>query len=379
MLALSSSQIEAARLDLPYVDQAIYVDNAAVSPVPLRVKSASDLYTDYTVRNLRDVEQLAEPYFHLGRSLAAKLVGSAPERIAYIQNTSHGLSLVALGIDWKDGDNLVIPAQEFPSNYLCWLQLEAQGVEIRRVEAVNGEIHLDDLQAAINDRTKVIAISHVQFYSGFRVDLAKIAELCRKHGTLLIVDGTQSIGALKLDVSQSGVDVLVVSGHKWMLAPRGIGFMSFSERALSLIKPRILGWLSVREPFSFKREIDPLPGADRFEPGTPNGAGIFGLAERLSQIDELNAQSIENRVAALNTRLFERCKQVSLEPLFNFAGGSRSGIFLVRKKGTPSSVLLSRLGAERIFASERSGAIRLSPHYYNTEDEIDQIVEVLAS
>jgi selenocysteine lyase/cysteine desulfurase len=273
----------------------------------------------------------------------------------------------------------VIPAQEFPSNYLCWLQLEAQGVEIRRVEAVNGEIHLDDLQAAVDSRTRVVTVSHVQYYSGFRVDLAKVAAVCRDHGTLLIVDGTQSIGALRLDVSQSGVDVLVVSGHKWMLAPRGIGFMSFSERALSSIKPRILGWLSVREPFSFRREIDPLPGADRFEPGTPNGAGIFGLAERLSQIDELNPRSIENRIAALNTRLFQRCKQMSLEPLFHFAERSRSGIFLVRKKGTPSGVLLSRLSSERIFASERGGAIRLSPHYYNTEDEIDQIVDVLAS
>lgn len=376
---LTSDQIEQARADLPYLRDVIYVDNAAVSPVPQAVQSAADRYNEYTVRRLREVPQLSAPVFDQGRALAAKLVGAAPEQIAYVQNTSHGLSQIALGLDWRPGDNLVVPAQEFPSNHLCWLQLEAQGVEVRKVQAQAGQIHPADIGRYIDHRTRLVAISHVQFYSGFRVDIPGIGELCRKAGALLVVDGTQSIGALTLDVAASGVDVLVVSGHKWMMAPRGIGFMALSERALARITPRIVGWLSVQEPFAFRRTLDLLPDARRFESGTPNGSGIFGLAERLRQIDELNPHAIEQRVIELNRHLTERCASAGLEILFRSDDGARSGIFLVRKPGVPAEAVLAALAAAGICASVRSEAIRLSPHYYNTIDELDHAVATIVS
>ncbi len=376
---LTSDQIERARADLPYLRAVTYVDNAAVSPVPQAVRLAADRYNEYTVRRLREVPQLSAPVFDSGRALAAKLVGAAPERIAYVQNTSHGLSQIALGLDWRAGDNLVVPALEFPSNHLCWLQLQAQGVEVRKVEAQAGRIHPADIGRCIDHRTRLVAISHVQFYSGFRVDIPAIGELCRKAGALLVVDGTQSIGALTLDVAASGVDVLVVSGHKWMMAPRGIGFMALSERALARITPRIVGWLSVQEPFAFRRTLDFLPDARRFESGTPNGSGIFGLAERLHQIDELNPQAIERRVIDLNRHLTERSASAGLEILFRFDDAARSGIFLVRKPGVPAATVLAALEAAGICASLRSEAIRLSPHYYNTIDELDHAVATIAS
>lgn len=377
-LRLTDQQIEEARDDLPYVSQVVYVDNAAVSPVPKRVQAAMNQHTEYVVQDPREATALSIPIFDLGRARAAKLVGSKPDRIAYVQNTSHGLSLVALGLDWREGDNLVIPAHEFPSNYLCWLQLAAQGVEVRKIDAVGGRLRPEDLQVLVDDRTRLVAVSHVQFYSGFRVDLPQFGEICSKHNALLVVDGTQSIGALALDVLAANVDVLVVSGHKWMLAPRGIGFISISDRAFEQITPKVLGWLSVNEPFAFNRTLDVLPDARRFEAGTPNGAGIFGLVERLRQIDELGPASIEQRVLDLNQLLIDRCDEADLEVAFRFERNARSGILLVRKAGVPSDVLLGALSSERIYASIRNGAVRLSPHYYNTSSEIEQIVTILA-
>ena len=217
-----------------------------------RVQSASDRFNTITSEQLRELKAIATDCYDRGRALAAKLVGSSAQSIAYVQNTSHGLSLVALGVDWQAGDNLVVCAEEFPSNYLCWVQLAERGVEIRRVSALDGRLEMDVFRQAMDERTRVVAVSHVQFHSGFRVDLAALGDICTKSSALLVVDGTQSIGAISLDVSTTGTDVLVVSAHKWLMGPRGIGFAKFSERALNRVTPAIVGWMSVNDPLRFQ-------------------------------------------------------------------------------------------------------------------------------
>lgn len=149
---------------------------------------------------------------------------------------------------------------------------------------------------------QLVAVSHVQFYSGFRVDLAAFGEICRDNDALLVVDGTQSVGVQSLDMQADGVDVLVVSAHKWMLGPVGIGFISFSERSFGHIHPRIVGWLSVKDAFAFHRVLDFLPDARRLEPGTENGAGIFGLTKRLEEIDSVGMKQVEGYVLALGAQ-----------------------------------------------------------------------------
>src|SRR5262249_22183022 len=155
--------------------------------------------------------QLNAPIYREGRERAARLVGAAPERIAYIQNTSHGISLLANGLGLRSGDNVIVPEREFPSNTLAWLQLEAAGGEIRRVAAIAGRMTADAIRPALDARTRVVTLSQVQYWNGHRCDVAAIGELCRPGGVLLIVDGTQSVGAMPLDISASGVDALVVS------------------------------------------------------------------------------------------------------------------------------------------------------------------------
>lgn len=196
---------------------------------------------------------------------------------------------------------------------------------------------------------------------------------------MLVVDGTQSIGAIGLDVGATGVDVLVVSAHKWLMGPRGIGFACLSDRALNRIKPVIVGWMSVNDPFAFNRTLDYLPDAKRFESGTPNGTGIFGLAERLAQLDELGMEWIEKRVLDLNEMVCELALRHGIEPIHRFEHRSRSGIALLRKPGTDAAALHARLGSNGVYASVRSGAIRVATHYYNTTDEVERIISAMAS
>lgn len=299
-------KLENVRSDIPFLTKGIYVDNASVSPIPTRVQKASERYNALLAEDLRNARPLSQAVFDKGRGLAARLVGSQSQNIAYIQNTAHGLSIVALGIEWRSGDNVIVCEQEFPSNYLCWLQLAEKGVEVRRFASNDGTILPDQIRNMIDGRTRLVSLSHVQFYSGFRVDVSAFGELCSKYGALLVVDGTQSVGAVTVDVAAAGIDVLAVSAHKWLMGPRGVGFAAFSQRALDEIKPRIVGWLSVQDPFEFKRTLEFLPDARRFEPGTPNGAGIYGLTERLAQIEELGAGWIEDRILDLSELLQSR-------------------------------------------------------------------------
>jgi cysteine desulfurase / selenocysteine lyase len=365
------------RADIPFLKKGVYVDNASISPLPKSIQTASDRYNDLVVEQTRDTNALARARFDEGRALAAKLVGGSPLGIAYVQNTSHGLSLVALGLDWRPGDNLIVCEQEFPSNYLCWLQLASQGVDVRTISSPDGTLTPDHLRKAIDDRPRVVAVSHVQFYSGFRVDLPACGDICSRRGALLVVDDTQSVGAMKIDVGAAGVDVLVASAHKWLMGPRGIGFVSFSERAFAQVTPRIVGWFSVNDPFEFNRALDFLPDARRFESGTPNGTGIFGLAERLHQLNRLGSDWIEKRILDLNELLCERALSNGLQPVHQFERHSRSGIALLRKPNMEAVDVNSLLTQNAIFASVRNGATRISAHYYNTPDEIERIISVL--
>ncbi len=187
---MADHDLDELRNDIPYLIKGIYVDNASVSPLSTRVRLASEHYNTIIAEQLRDAKEVAKPYFDKGRELAAKLVGTSSRNIAYVQNTSHGLSLVALGLDWQPGDNLVVCAQEFPSNYLCWTQLASKGVEVRQISSPNGRLEPDQVREVMDSRTRVVAVSHVQFYSGFRVDLSALADICSICGALLVVDGT---------------------------------------------------------------------------------------------------------------------------------------------------------------------------------------------
>jgi selenocysteine lyase/cysteine desulfurase len=379
MPGLSSDVIDKCRDDFPFLARATYLDNASVSPLGRSTMAAMMAHAELVVNGPGNAHLAAQPIYDRGRALAAKTVGGKEDRVAYIQNTSHGLSLLALGIGWRRGDNVVVHDMEFPSNLHCWTQLEASGVEIRRVRAREGRLTADAFREAIDRATRVVAVSQVQYYSGYRVDIATLGEICQRQDALLVVDGTQSIGALRLDTAAAGVDVVCVSAHKWLAGPRGIGFMCLSDRAFERITPRIVGWRSVAEPFGFSRTLDFAPDGRRFESGCENGSGMTGLASRLQQIDDCGPQAIEERVLELAEHVRLCCRKEGLSLPLDFSYAERSGITLIDIGGADPERLMSYLKAREIHLSIRGGMARLSANYYNTEAELDRAIGAISA
>lgn len=377
--SLEKDEIAEIRAQYPIVDTCVFWDCAAVSPISTGVRDAIARQAQLQCADIRDAVDVAATVKQRGRDLAAKLVGASADQISYVQNTSHGMSLVALGIDWAGGDNIVVPELEFPSNFLAWQALALKGVEVRKLKARDGALWAEDLRELVDCRTRLVAVSQVQFYSGFRVDLAAFAEVCSTHDALLVVDGTQSVGVLGLDMRKEGVDVLVASAHKWMLGPLGIGFMAMSERAAERVEPRVVGWLSVNDPFSFQRKLDFLPDARRFEPGTENAPGIFGLTRRLEEINRVGQDRIENYVLSLGELIRESLRSADFEIISDWESGSQAGIILCRGRAVATDILFERLREAKVRSSVRNGAIRFSPHYFNDEAEVRSVLDVLAS
>ncbi|VVO54097.1 putative cysteine desulfurase [Pseudomonas fluorescens] len=361
---------------MPFLADYRFFNHAAISPISLSVKKAILKGSDIQVfsRAVSSVE--VDKDYREGRESIARLVGAHPDRVAFIQNTSIGMSMVALGLNVKPGQNVVVPDLEFPSNFLPWIQLEQQDVEVRRVAAIDGKITADALKSVVDHNTCAVALSHVQFYNGYRVDLGSIAEICLQHDALLIVDGTQSVGAIDINVELSGVDVLVVASHKWMMGPVGTGFMSFSARAFDRIKPKLVGWLSVKDPFLFNRTLDFAGDGQRFEPGSENLVGLYGLMQRVGDIHASGIKRIEARVRYLVDYLIETAHSAGLVWSNEFDLVHRSGIVFIKNESVKAEALHQALIDNKVIASVRNGGIRLSPHYHNTTDEIDYLISV---
>lgn len=366
---------DALRAEFPSTEVAVHFDHASISPISRRaaeaMRGAAAAYTrlGYQQSWRDDAETV--------RHQLARLVNSTPDNIAFTQNTSTGLSLAANGLDWRPGDNVVLAEREFPSNYYPWMNLARRGVRVRTVPAPAGHAAVDDLAAALDERTRVVAVSAVQFSNGHRYDLAAIGELCRAHDVLFVVDGTQAVGALALDVERCGIDLLAVSAHKWMLGPAGIGFVHVSDGGLERIHPDIVGWLSVRQPFAFDYRLDLPADARRYEAGTENAIGIAGLGAAVSLFLEHGVDRVERDVLELTDLLCERLVATGHEIVSPRAPGARSGIVIFRSPTVPADELHERLRAAGVNCAPRGGGVRFSPHFYNDVDDVERALSAL--
>lgn len=320
-------QVDSWRRQFTLPAHGAYLNHAAVSPLPSCVLAAVDRAMREAAPGAEAIwlERLAE--CDRVRASAADLLGAGrASEIAFVPNTSTGLSYVAEGLAWREGDNVVTAESEFPSNVYPWLGLADRGVELRRVAEVAGRVPVDSIAEAMTERTRVVALSSVQYATGFRIDLAAVAELCRARDALLVVDAIQSLGALPLSVAELGIDVCVAGSHKWLMAGEGIGLFYVSERALERVRPVIRGWLSVKDWFG--PVCDPpeyAEGAARFECGTSNVAGIYALGASVNWLLEIGTEKIARRVLELARRL-ERGSRVwaSSSPPSAYPGRSRA-------------------------------------------------------
>ena len=366
------------REQFPVAERYTYLNHAALGPLPRRTADAvAELAADF-----RDRGVIAEakwmPAVKRTRRLVADLLHVEPEEIAFTKNTSQGLSIVAASLPWKPGDVIVTVKGEFPANVYPWLALQRAGVNVRFVQPRQGRILLPDLNAAL-DGARMLAISWVQYSNGFRIDLAALSELCRRRGVLLCLDAIQGAGALPLDLRSAPVDFCAFGGHKWLLAPQGIGVLYVNKRVRDMLLPANTGWLGVawHDYAAFDYESPLVESAARYEEGTRSLVGIAGLEQSLSLLLEIGPDRIAQRLCTLTEHLAQRMLEHGYQMMTPLMPEHRSGILTVYHPQRSAHELWERLRAAQIVAAVREGGVRLSPHLYNTIDEMDAVLEAL--
>jgi selenocysteine lyase/cysteine desulfurase len=374
------------RAEMPVTERWVYLNHAGIGPLTRTGVARMDALSRVVAESgdRRWPERGAEG--ERVRDRMAELLGARERHeVAFVGNTSEALSAVAWGIDWRPGDNVVGPEPEFPSNVYPWTSLAPLGVEYRRVperrDRDGGRVEPDDLIAAMDERTRILAVSWVQYASGHRVPLAPLAAACRETGALFVVDAIQGVGALRLDVEAAGVDVCALASHKWLLGPEGVGVLYVSDRVVERVRSTRHGWRSVAGRFDWTT-IDPAPapGALRFEAGTLNLLGMHGVGAALDLFLELGPDAIEERVLALAERAARGLEGLGFrlaEP--RRAPGETSGIVAAHHPERSAKELADGLVERGIAAAERAGRLRIAPHAYNTEDEIDRALGALAA
>jgi selenocysteine lyase/cysteine desulfurase len=364
----------------PVTQHAIYLNHAAVAPPPTPTIQAVE-------SQLRDVSQNGSLNYRSWlkvkeetRQLMASSLGARPEQVAFMRNTSDGLSTVANGLNWRPGDNLVTFRNEFPSNVYPWIRLRnALGLELRFCEERDGRIDLEELIRLIDNKTRVVAISHIQYASGFRLDLERLGRAARKHDALLVVDIIQSLGVRPLNVEAELIDVAAAAGHKWLLTPEGIGVLYLSDRARERIEPSLVGWTSVPHPGDYNNfDQGWNKGALAWETGTAPTALFYGLKSSLTLIREVGIERIAAYLGELTDYLCRELEGSSYEVVSSRRDTERSQIVCIRHRaGIDPMSLYTHLRHQAIITAPRGGRLRISPHFYNTRDEIDHLIKAL--
>lgn len=364
----------------PVTQRVAYLNHAAVSPPPVNTIRAIEA-------QLKDVHENGSANFRSwlsvkerARELLAKLLGARPEQVAFVRNTSDALSTVANGLNWRAGDNIVTFRREFPSNIYPWLRIrDVFGVEVRMCDERDGRIKFSDLESLIDQNTRIVAISHVQYASGFRMDLKRLGQLARRHDALLVVDVIQALGVVPVDVEAEYIDVAAGAGHKWLLTPEGVGYLYLSDRARDRIQPTLVGWVSVPNPDDFLNfDQGWNRGALAWETGTAPISLIHGFKASLELLNGLGVEKIANYLEELTDYLCERLAGRPYDIVSSREPGEKSQIVCIRHKGGLSAMALyAQLMERKIVTAPRNDRLRISPHLYNTSQEIDDLIKSL--
>ncbi len=327
-----------------------------------------DLYEDKWLEHMQQVRQMA-----------ADLVQAAPEEIAFVHNVSTAAMLVANGLAWRTGDNIVTSCNQFPANVYPWLNLRERGVEVRTPFLPRNELAYETLFAAVDEKSRVLALSFVEYDNGFRYDLERIGRFCHERGILFFVDAVQGLGVFPVDVKSARITFLATSGHKWLLGPSGQGFLYIDQSVLPQLYVLPTSWLSMTHPFDFYNYTQPRKAtAQAFEGGTSNLMGIVALGTGLSLLAEVGQLRITEKVQSLAGRLIEGLEQKGCLVDVAAAPSHRSAIVAFRHPVMAADQLYTRLLQNNVIVSVRNGHIRVSPHFYNTEQDMAEFLSRLA-
>lgn len=357
-----------------------YLNSAAVSPIPSTAIEAID-------RQLKDVASSGTLHFSdwvatkgRARALVAKMLKVRDEQVAFVRNTSDGMASIANGLTWKSGDNIVSFEREFPANFYAWRRIRDElGVDLRLCPERNGRIDLDELISMIDANTKVVALSAVQFASGFRADLERVGRAARAVDALFCVDIIQGFGAMPFDLPAQFVDAACGASHKWLCAPEGCGLIYLSDRARERVKPTLVGWISVEEPWDFEDRVQPFKStALAWESGTGPAALFYGLEQSLKLLSEAGAATIESYLHDLSDHLCEGLAGRAYEIISSRRPGEKSAIVCIKHLGgLTSNQVAAQLESNNVIVSPRGDRVRIAPHFYNNLEDIDRLIEAL--
>jgi cysteine desulfurase / selenocysteine lyase len=366
--------LEEHRSEFPITKHLIWMNHAAIAPL---VKPAAEAMIRFSQDALDysslHYDEWLETYEGLRRA-GARLINAAPAEIALLKNTSEGLAAVAMGLKWRAGDKIVAFREEFPANQYPWQRLEAQGV---RIEWLSAPDPLDKIDAAAKG-ARLLALSFVQFLTGHRADVNAIGEVCRRHGTIFVVDAIQGLGVFPLDVRAANIAALAADGHKWMFGPEGCAIFYISPELQEQVEPVEFGWTNTAHYADYgSRDLTLRPDAGRYECGTLNTIGCYGLRAAIEFVLQVGVERIGPKVQALGDRIAEGVVRRGYELLGTRTRPNGAGIVSFRKAGEDSEKIVARLREQRIVTAARAGWVRASPHFYLTENEIDTMLELL--
>jgi selenocysteine lyase/cysteine desulfurase len=368
----------ALRDAMPVTRRWAFFDHAAVAPLTAAAaRTLAECAADFADNGIAAVPRWVARVGE-ARQRAGRLLNADPHDVAFVPNTTAGVGLVAEGFPWKPGDNVVLPEEEYPSNQYAWMNLAHRGVTARRVPSRGSRVLIDDLRAAMDGRTRILAVSSVEFASGYRNDLDALGAMCHERGAYLFVDAIQSLGVLPLDVQRTPVDFLSADGHKWMLGPEGAGVFWVRPELVEMLHPIGVGWKSVVQALDFARiDFALKPHAGRWEGGTLNTPGVAALGASLGLLLDIGIDAVAERVLHLTDILCERAARAGLRVFSSRAPAEKSGIASLELPGVDVAALVARCREAGIIVNHRAGRLRVSPHCYNTEDELERLIDVL--
>lgn len=367
----------AFREQMPVAKRWAFFDHAAVAPLPTPTAQAIERWLTAALEQGNDEWPAWSRGVEECRRLAAQLIAADPAEIALVPNTTAGISIVAEGLPWQPGDNVVVPADEFPSNQYPWMNLASRGVECRRVEMPPDRLDLDRLEAACDARTRIVAASWVGYASGWRSDPRELADLAHRRGALLVLDAIQGLGVFPLDAAAAGVDFLAADGHKWLLGPEGAGALYVRREHLERLRPLGVGWHSVAHADFGHIELRFKDSAARFEGGSQNMVGFLGLAASLELLLGLGTSAIAERILDVTDRACRKLSEAGCTVVSRREPPHASGIVAFDMPGANLQAVRAFCRGHRVAISYRGGRLRISPHAYNNEVDLDRLIEVL--
>ncbi|MGA2767431.1 MAG: aminotransferase class V-fold PLP-dependent enzyme [Candidatus Bathyarchaeia archaeon] len=365
---------EKIREQFPVTKNKVFLNHAAESPLPKPVAEAVKKYANEFSNSGKtsiDCENGGKPYF-------AKLVGAKAGEIALVENTSVGINIAANVLNYPPGSKIVTTDLEYPSVVYPWLR-KSLGVRVQYVKNVDGKILLDDMEKAVDDKTVAVAISHVEYVNGFRHDLRVLSEIVHEHGAYLIVDAIQSVGTMQLDAKRDDVDFLMAACYKWLLSPHGAAYLYVKDELIEKFEPPFVGWASVKQEtfdtadFYDIWNLNLSKTASRFEVGTPCTISFVGAAEAMKMLLHYGIENVRKRISKLTDHLIEAVEDLGLILQTPKEKQYRSGI--VNFKIHRPQKFVEKLEKKEIVVSARANGIRVSPHFYNTEEEIDTLMK----